>query len=908
MSSNSRVNTYISGNQEQPDIAIGSLGNFVITWQSYGQDGDENGIFARVYNDSDSPQSSDFQVNTTTSNDQTGPAIALDSNSNFVITWTSDQSTSGSGQDIYAQRFNANGDRIGAEFKVNLSTLQDQSNPDVGMDGSGNFVVVYESEGQDNNTNGVDTSGTGIFGQLFNKNGAIVGKEFRINTYTDNDQSAPVVAVNAQGEFVVVWVSQGQDGAGTGIFGQRYNNAGQTIGAEFEVNTETEGNQLNPAVAIDNNGDFVVAWQSDDGSQDKSGYGIYARRYDSNGNPQQDQFLVNSTTKRDQIEPAVAVDAASGDFTVVWASDQDGGDYGIFGQQFLNNADKTGDEFQISEDSNDDQTWPTLGLSSTSGFIAAWQKASDGNNEDIFLSTSAVINTIRGTSGDDNLVGTGEADRILGRQGNDALQGSGGSDVLEGGPGNDNLYGGKGNDNLQGGNNNDTLDGGDGNDTLTGGNGSDIFALKDKQGSTQITDFQDGTDLLNLDNDIDSADVKPEADGDNTILRWKGRTLATLIGVTEDQISDEDYVYDSVPAPPGEKIRGTKKADNLSGTNGSDTIKGLEGNDTLNGKGGDDTLEGDGGKDTLKGGDGSDVLDGSDGNDTLNGGDANDTLSGGNGTDTLNGNAGDDTLDGGSGKDTLNGGGGNDTLDGGDGNDTINGQGGDDTLNGGAGTDKMAGGGGNDTYEVDNSSDQVIESADSGIDEVLASVTYTLSNNVEKLTLTGSTAINGTGNKSDNEITGNNLNNVLDGDSGNDVIKGSSSTSSRSSDQLFGGDGNDLLTTYNGNDTLNGGNGDDILNGGSGRDQLTAGNGNDQLTGGAGSDTFILGQKTGTTVIKDFEDGVDRFSLQGINSNQLSFVQQEGTNNTAILFNGQQVLAIVENVLPSNLTFPADFA
>ncbi len=147
-----------------------------------------------------------------------------------------------------------------------------------------------------------------------------------------------------------------------------------------------------------------------------------------------------------------------------------------------------------------------------------------------------------------------------------------------------------------------------------------------------------------------------------------------------------------------------------------------------------------------------DILIGGSGNETLNAGD-----------DILIGNAGNDILNGGEGNDILVGGVGDDTLNGDAGNDTLYGGAGNDTLNGGAGNDVMYGGTGNDTYIVDSAGDQVIEAVGEGTDTVQASISYVLGSNVENLTLTGSSNLNGTGNELDNLITGNGGNNTLDG-------------------------------------------------------------------------------------------------------------------------------------------------
>lgn len=172
-------------------------------------------------------------------------------------------------------------------------------------------------------------------------------------------------------------------------------------------------------------------------------------------------------------------------------------------------------------------------------------------------------------------------------------------------------------------------------------------------------------------------------------------------------------------------------------------------NDIVHGQGSDDYLLGKEGDDMLFGDDGNDRLEGSNGNDTLIGGGVNDLLRN---TDTLKGDAGNDLLFGVGGNDSLYGGTGNDTLD------------------GGTGDDYMQGDQDDDTYIVDASGDRVSEPANSGNDTVWASVAYTLPSNVEGLVLTGTPAINATGNELSNTLTGNSAKNQLTGGLGNDVF------------------------------------------------------------------------------------------------------------------------------------------
>ncbi|MGH8631791.1 MAG: hypothetical protein ACREU7_13640, partial [Burkholderiales bacterium] len=107
--------------------------------------------------------------------------------------------------------------------------------------------------------------------------------EIPVNTTTSNSQDNAAVAMDADGDFVVAWVSNSQDGSGYGVFARRFNVDGTPATAEFRVNTETADDQFGPAVAMDADGDFVVAWAS--ANQDGDGLGVRARRFDADGTP-----------------------------------------------------------------------------------------------------------------------------------------------------------------------------------------------------------------------------------------------------------------------------------------------------------------------------------------------------------------------------------------------------------------------------------------------------------------------------------------------------------------------------------------------------------------------------------------------------------------------------------------------
>ena len=216
--------------------------------------------------------------------------------------------------------------------------------------------------------------------------------------------------------------------------------------------------------------------------------------------------------------------------------------------------------------------------------------------------------------------------------------------------------------------------------------------------------------------------------------------------------------------------------------------------------------------------------------------------------------------------------------------DVIYGGAGNDTIDGGLGLDALIGGTGNDTYIVDSATDVITELAGGGTDEVQSTVTFSLANplvgggtNVENLTLTGTSAINGTGNAANNVLTANSANNILDSGGGDDILDGGAGI-----DSLLGGLGNDTYIVDSTTDTIteavNAGTdtvqssvtfslatlanvenlsllGTANINGtGNGLDNLLVGNsGNNTLSGGGGNDTFLV--DAGTDRITDLSTG-----------------------------------------------------
>ncbi len=228
----------------------------------------------------------------------------------------------------------------------------------------------------------------------------------------------------------------------------------------------------------------------------------------------------------------------------------------------------------------------------------------------------------------------------------------------------------------------------------------------------------------------------------------------------------------------------------------------------------------------------------------------------------VNGSTSSETVNGTSGDDHINAGAGNDSVNGGEGNDI---------LDGGIGNDRLAGGPGDDTYIVDSSRDVAIENAGQGQDTIKSSVNYTLTVNIENITLTGNANIDGTGNNLDNVITGNSGNNLLKGLDGNDT--------------LLGGAGNDTLIGGKGNDILTGGDGSDSFLFGSGAIFNSSDFGVDNISDFTkGSDKIILSKTSFNALVSTVGNSLQAAEFATINeaANELNLV---GSSNAKIVYN-----------------------
>jgi hypothetical protein len=379
------VNTTESGQQINPDVAVNPVdGSFVVVWQS--DAAGEYDIYMQRYDNLGNPLGSETQVNVDEElGRQSRPSIAMDATGDFVVAFESQNTIidielefnpqaigDDDDFDIYAQRFNADGTPQGMNFLVNTTTDEDQSAPDVAMDNAGNFVIAYED---------TSTGGYNILARPYTATGA-GGTEIPLNTDA-GDQQLPRISINDAGtQGVLVYRDSAQDGSGFGIAGQLFtaNLATPSIatsGTEFQVNNVTTlGDQDEPAVDMDGNGNFVVAWQTGaEGSRN-----IAARTYTIGGTPLTNEFNADGSGG-DQFGVDVALaDSNPGTlFTLTYAGDQSGSNE-IYAKTYDFATLASAGAFVVNTTIAGSQFNPAIDATDEGAYVIAWQGPDDEAN------------------------------------------------------------------------------------------------------------------------------------------------------------------------------------------------------------------------------------------------------------------------------------------------------------------------------------------------------------------------------------------------------------------------------------------------------------------------------------------------------------------------------------------------
>jgi Ca2+-binding RTX toxin-like protein len=465
-------------------------------------------------------------ANTSTNRYQFFQKIAALPSGGYVVVWMSDHS--GGDYDIVAQRFSADGAKVGGEILVNIpgSIYSSQSLPMVsalasggfatawidsynvikarivGADGvpvgqeipvtatasfyhsqpaiaalpDGGFVVGWTDERKLYSADGGD-----LRGQMFDSSGAPAGPEFTINTLGQGGQTEIRAAALTGGGFVFVWRHQTGDPADPGnIKAQMFDSAGNRIGTEFLVPTAQGFSEWGADIAALPNGGFVISWQGPDPVLNK--YEAQAQMFSATGariGP-----VVTASNPENGVSSVEVTSLAGGGFVVGWANTihPSGHTASRRGQMFDAEGNRLGSQFQINSDRVESGGYLDMATLSSGRVVAVWNADRPNAGYDVRMQVFRAP-----------LMGTPLADSIEGTAFDDGIAGLGSDDILDGKEGDDSLEGGAGADQLTGGAGNDELDGGAGDDSMTGGIGNDIYVV-DSAADWVAENASEGTD------------------------------------------------------------------------------------------------------------------------------------------------------------------------------------------------------------------------------------------------------------------------------------------------------------------------------------------------------------------------------------------------------------------------------
>lgn len=260
-----QINNNIIGRQLCPRVAMNQSGDCIIVWESvdFPEEGNRT-ICGRLFGGTDMEFDNEFIISEEISPCRY-PDVAMDPNGNFIVVWLVDKSSNS----VMARLYDPNGLSKTESFEVNTVSFKSITQPTVAVDEAGCVIVTWDG---DPNLASLDD----IHARIFDPNGTAFGEQFIVNTTREEAQQNPRAVMNGSGGFVIVWESRTDPNVNErDIFCQRYDSFGEPIGKEFQLNTTMEADQRFPAVAMVSDSRFVTVWQSDE--QDGSGFGIFGR-------------------------------------------------------------------------------------------------------------------------------------------------------------------------------------------------------------------------------------------------------------------------------------------------------------------------------------------------------------------------------------------------------------------------------------------------------------------------------------------------------------------------------------------------------------------------------------------------------------------------------------------------------
>lgn len=330
--------------QDEPAIAVATGGNFLVAWsERHGYDGQQMGIFGRAYARTGAPLGPEFQINQMWAASQWRPLIAPTPSGGFVVAWSGDWDG-----DAFLRVLSSTGAPISGDVAINQYEFDAQVDPAIAVAPDGTIFAAFV----DFSSHGGVGSGLNLWGRRFSATGVALGAEFHLpSTFVNGDQRLPRMGVDASGRFALVWQDALADGSSSAIALRRFDVAGNALGLDVVVNTTTVGAQTSPVVAVDADGTFLVAWEDWSVGTPR----VRGRRFGADGAPIGADFVM-SPPGLHVVRPALASDATTGEIVLaydVW----NGADHDVHARRFLESS---GPQIYCSAKTNSQGCVPTI--------------------------------------------------------------------------------------------------------------------------------------------------------------------------------------------------------------------------------------------------------------------------------------------------------------------------------------------------------------------------------------------------------------------------------------------------------------------------------------------------------------------------------------------------------------------
>lgn len=333
---------------ESPSIAVNSRENFVIVW--YDLSNEKIDTYAQLYDNNGVRKGNNFKVNPNDGS-MIPSSVCMESDGNFLLAWKNDSDKQ---RGIYVQRFTSSGKKA-ENFQVCTTTDSvSYRNISVACDKFENLLITWQEYSY--TAENPDNQSMNIYARLFSNNGTILKEKFRVNSFSDNNiRYAPSSSMNSEGNFVVTWYEE-QNGERY-ILAQRFLDDGNPAGSNLIVN-ESKGSFVagSPAVDIDDEGNFVISWIDNRYLYND----IFGQIFSKDGKALGNNFKINEEHAYCSM-PTISV-RDNGDFVVAWVSSGGSNDKDIYAQRFLKDGTKVGNNYCITNNTRKNQKAPDIRL------------------------------------------------------------------------------------------------------------------------------------------------------------------------------------------------------------------------------------------------------------------------------------------------------------------------------------------------------------------------------------------------------------------------------------------------------------------------------------------------------------------------------------------------------------------